>query len=59
MIKVGDEQTLVYSSLADLEHGLFYLSPEKREELRNDIVVPLHADHVCEKLKTKKSSLMT
>ena len=53
MVKIGLEQTLVYSSDDDLKYGPFHLSDEKKEESRMDREVALLTEQVSKKLKTK------
>ncbi|KAL7528778.1 hypothetical protein ACHAXR_003942, partial [Thalassiosira sp. AJA248-18] len=53
MVKVGEEQTLVYESVADLQFGPFHLSDDKREEKRLDRSIALDPAKAGMRDKTK------
>ncbi len=54
MVQVGDEQQMVYSVGAHGDNGPFYLTPEKREALRNSNEFLLPPEKQGKKDKTKR-----
>ncbi len=53
MIKVGQEQTLVYLSPNDITFDSFYLTDEDRETKRKDELMSLNDEKEKDKLKAE------